>query len=189
VSEIAFFVPGRPQTAGSKSAITKGKGGVPLAKPVIVDSGNRPDKRAWRSDLRDTAAAALRGLGTEWRTDLAMDVLFVIVRKRPAGHLRSGRNAGLLHEWARAERPVTRPDALKIARAAEDALTHVLWDDDSAIVSERLEKVYADQVGLGVKAEGLFVRVRVAGAYDGPAMASTLAVPEPPEFEQLAVGG
>jgi Holliday junction resolvase RusA-like endonuclease len=33
---------------------------------------------------------------------------------------------------------------LKLARAAEDALTQVIWRDDSQIVSEVLLKVYAD---------------------------------------------
>jgi hypothetical protein len=57
---------------------------------------------------------------------------------------------------------------LKLARAAEDALTGVLWLDDSQIVDERISKAYGDDVGLSPRAEGLLLIVTQADAYSGP---------------------
>jgi Holliday junction resolvase RusA-like endonuclease len=45
---------------------------------------------------------------------------------------------------------VTRPDVLKLARAAEDALTGIVWRDDSQIVHETLAKVYGEPERLEV---------------------------------------
>lgn len=173
---LSFWTPGEPKTAGSKTAITRGKGGVPLAKPVVVDSGNRADKRAWRGDLRDAAAAATQLEPDRWPTDDALDVLFVFVRRRPGQHLRTGRAAGVVKDWAVGARPTQRPDGLKLRRAAEDALTGILWADDSMIVDGHDTKAYGDQVGLGVRAEGCLIVVRRAGAYAGPPIIPTLGV-------------
>jgi Holliday junction resolvase RusA-like endonuclease len=175
--ELAFWVPGKPQVAGSKATITKNKDGSTREKPLIVDSGNRPNKRAWRADIRAAAQAAAEFAGGDWPTPDALRVIFVFVRPRPSDHLRSGRSAGQLKDWAAPIRPVKRPDALKYARAAEDALTGVLWVDDAAIVEERLHKAYGDQVGLGVYGEGMLCVVGRAGRYDGPPMVASLAVP------------
>jgi Holliday junction resolvase RusA-like endonuclease len=38
---------------------------------------------------------------------------------------------------------IIKPDTLKLARAVEDALTGVVWTDDSIIVREHLSKDYA----------------------------------------------
>jgi hypothetical protein len=158
--ELDFWVPGKPQTAGSKVTITKGKGGVPLAKPVIVDSGDRGAKRDWRTDLRgkgeDAVFAAPPGI---WPWDGPLEVEFVFVRARPKAHYGTGKNAALLKDSAPIW-PATTPDALKLARAAEDALTGIVWVDDARIVVERLEKSFSDRAGLPRGVEGCRVRVR-----------------------------
>lgn len=162
---VSFFVPGKPLTAGSKSAIP-GKG--PGGRPLIVESGDRKAKSAWRDDVRQ---AAMRALAVDtypaYPTE-AVEVLFTFVTKRPGQHCRTGRFAGQLHPWAMARRPTTRPDALKMARAVEDALTGIVYADDSQIVDERLHKVYGDQAGMDPRAEGLLVVIRPARAYSGP---------------------
>jgi Holliday junction resolvase RusA-like endonuclease len=167
LGELVMWIPGKPQTAGSKTAIVK-----PGQKPRVIESGSdesRARKRTWRGDLKDAGDHAR---GEQWGlnepTFVALDVLFVFVRSRPSEHLRAGRLSGAVKDWAIGLRPVKRPDALKMARAAEDALTGVLWLDDSQIVSERLEKVFGDDVGLDPRAEGLLMVVRQAGRYRGP---------------------
>jgi hypothetical protein len=150
--ELDFWVPGKPQTAGSKSAIP-GKG--PGGRPLVVDSGDRVAKRAWRADLRAKAEDSVFEVDAPagpWPTGEPLAVVFTFVRRRAKSHYGSGANAAVLK--ASAPRwPTTRPDALKLARAAEDALTGILWADDAQIVDERLEKVFGD-------AEGCRVRVR-----------------------------
>lgn len=180
VGELAFFVPGKPQTAGSKSAYVNRHTG----RAVVTESGDKEvkeRKRAWRSDLRDAAERAAEAQPGRWPADdpepgAGIEAMFVFVVKRPSTHLRTGRAAGVVKDWAIRLRPTTRPDALKLGRAAEDALTGILWRDDSTITDERLTKAFGDQVGLGVKAEGLLVVVRRAGSYSGPAVNVTLAV-------------
>lgn len=167
MSEVSFFVPGKPQTAGSKTAFVRG------GKPIVTESGDaesKERKKAWRGDLRDAAAAAAGlGEGEVWaEPEVPLYVRFVELRKRPSTHLTTGRDAGRVKDWATGLRPVSRPDALKIARAAEDALTGILWPDDSQIVAERLDKVFADQAGLDPRAEGMIVVVRPAPEYSGP---------------------
>jgi Holliday junction resolvase RusA-like endonuclease len=39
--------------------------------------------------------------------------------------------------------PVVMPDATKLLRGLEDALTGVVWHDDAQIVSQHVEKRYA----------------------------------------------
>ena len=163
---IEFFVPGRPQTAGSKTAIPTAAGAR------VIEAGSRQSrlaKRSWRGDLRDGANNALDRYqqldGVEWNRLLPMTLIVVIVRKRAATHLRSN---GAVKDWAQDLLPVQRPDTVKQVRAAEDALTGVLWADDSQLVEHYLFKAYGDQCGLTTGAEGMLVQVRVCDSYRGP---------------------
>ena len=56
--ELAFFVAGKVQTAGSKSIVPITKNGQTVGRRV-VESGDRVKKQTWRSDLRDAAAKAI----------------------------------------------------------------------------------------------------------------------------------
>jgi crossover junction endodeoxyribonuclease RusA len=65
---------------------------------------------------------------------------------RPRSHYRTGK---LSHEL-RADAPVLhtgKPDAIKMARAVEDALTGILWNDDAQICAETIEKIYGSKPG------------------------------------------
>ena len=148
---LAFFVPGTPQTAGSKRGFVNPKtGGV-----IITESGTssaKAAKKTWRGDLRDAAAMAIAAIerdADEWPTRAPLAVQFSFVRVRPASHYGSGRNASGLKPSAPAF-PITRPDVLKTARAAEDALTSVLWHDDAQIVDERITKAFGPVEGVDV---------------------------------------
>jgi Holliday junction resolvase RusA-like endonuclease len=171
VTQLVFFVPGRPQTAGSKQAFVNKHTG----RAQVVESGDRDAKAAWRADIQTAASNASKQMipdGTlPWPWDGPLRVSMVFVRNRPAGHFGTGRNAGKMKDGRQALRPVQRPDALKLARAAEDALTGWLWADDSQIVEEHLYKAFPDQVGLQAGAEGLLMSVEAAGEYRGPRLA------------------
>ena len=181
--ELVFYVPGKAQTAGSPDAIPFRRADGTMGVRTVEGGGNprrKAAKQSWRTDLRAAAAGAMAEAGLEmWGRDAALELEFVFVRPRPSAHLRVGRRSGELKPWAADLRPVARPDLLKVARAAEDALSAVVYADDSAIVTERLSKVYGDQVGLSVRAEGVMVRVAPASA--GPSLpgGSLPAVPDP----------
>lgn len=137
------------------------KGGEVAARR-IVESGDRKAKTTWRGDLRDAAEAAMVESAFPMPApDDALALTVVIVRKRPSAHLRTGRNAGVVKDWALGLRPTSRPDTTKLVRAIEDALTGILWRDDSQVVEHRLHKVFGDQFdGRGV--EGVSVEVTLA---------------------------
>jgi Holliday junction resolvase RusA-like endonuclease len=135
---LAFEVVGVPQTAGSKTAFTNPKTG----KAIVVESGDRAAKRTWRGDVRDAAQAAIAQSPDDWWQYAGpVAVSFTFRRARPKGHYGSGRNAGTLKPHA-PRFPTTAPDALKLARSLEDALTGVAYVDDAQIVDEMICKRY-----------------------------------------------
>lgn len=120
---------GDVQPAGSKRAFIN-----PRSGRAIVTDANRKAKD-WKAQVAQHAGEHFHG---ELLTG-PLFVTFTFYRPRLASHYGSGRNEGVLKASAPAY-PTTRPDALKLARGCEDALTGVIWRDDSQIVTELLEK-------------------------------------------------
>ena len=149
---LSFFVPGLPQTAGSKRAFPIARKGVNgeriyTGKNIVVDAN--PKTKDWKARIAHQAELVMdlpvnRQLGL-WSGALAARFTFHL--PRIGGHYRSN---GELKPGVPA-RPTVRPDVLKLTRAAEDALTGVVWFDDSQIVLEVLEKRYSDKPGLLVE--------------------------------------
>jgi Holliday junction resolvase RusA-like endonuclease len=135
---ITFFVPGLPQPGGSKRAFRIGN------KTVVTDAN--PKAKGWKSQVIDAAREAMQGrpLMTE-----ALSVTMTFYLPRPKGHYGSGKNAAKLKASA-PQYPTTKPDALKLARSTEDALTGIVWRDDSQTAWLSLYKRYATDVGIGV---------------------------------------
>jgi hypothetical protein len=162
VPVLSFFVAGKPQTAGSKTGFVNKHTG----KVVVTDGGDseaRARKREWRTDVRAAAELAIAEIG--WRKpdpEVALWLRIAVVRARPSGHLGTGRNAGVVKDSKRSLRPTARPDTVKIVRAAEDALTKLVWHDDSQVVSHILDKVFGDQWDGNPYTEGLRVNVGLA---------------------------
>jgi hypothetical protein len=140
-----FIVYGQAKPGGSKKAFVHPHTGRPV---VVEDSKNKP----WRQEVAGAALEALQALDSWHETagplfaDEALAVVFTFVRPRPLGHYGA---SGAVRSSAPAH-PVTRPDVLKLARAAEDALTGIVWRDDSQIVHETLVKVYGEPERLEV---------------------------------------
>jgi Holliday junction resolvase RusA-like endonuclease len=114
--------------------------GLPSKRWVIVDDCKT--SAAWKYNVRWHVKAWLLehkppvSLPVTCAVDLSLKFWF----QRPDSHyaMRRGQPRGL-----RRSAPVfrrKRPDVLKLARAVEDALTGIVWRDDSQIVSERLWK-------------------------------------------------
>lgn len=137
MSVLSFVVYGRPQPAGSKKAFQHPSTG----RIVVTDDAKK--SRPWKNEVAETALAALdevgRLNGTLLEGPLNLHVVFHLAR--PKGHHGSGRNEGVVKASAPAY-PAVKPDATKLVRAVEDALTGVVWRDDAQIVSQQIHKIY-----------------------------------------------
>ena len=136
--EIArFTVQGDPKPGGSKSY----KGMSKAGKAIIVDAckGNK----SWRESVKWAGFEAYQG---ELIRNTAIQLEITFLKTRPQSHFGSGRNADKLKASA-PSKPLTRPDATKLTRSTEDALTGVIWYDDSLITDQHIYRRYADRPG------------------------------------------
>lgn len=135
---ITFHVPGIPQTAGSKRAfVIPGKNGG-KARAIVTDTN--PRGKDWRATIQQVAAEHFtEPMEGPLRVSLGFGLL------RPKGH--SGKR-GL--KPSAPSHPAVKPDLIKLARCAEDALTGLAWQDDAQIVDEHLTKDYAASPGMRV---------------------------------------
>lgn len=138
---IHFTVPGVPAPGGSKKAFAHPKTG----KIVVLDDAR--DNAGWRARVAVFARRAMEG--REPLTD-PLQLVIVFRMPRPKRHYGTGRNAGELKPWARSARPATKPDVTKLIRAAEDAMTGIVWRDDALVVEQLASKVYGEDVGMDV---------------------------------------
>lgn len=165
---VEFEVPGKCEPQGSTTAfVPLDKRGYPLARggrrsdgsyrhgSVIVNiTSDNPALKRWRKGV---AAAAV----SVWKQPVLKDVSLMLeldfYLKRPEGHWGTGRNAHLLKDSAPAA-PLVVPDVDKITRAIFDALTGVVYSDDSRVTLGIMEKRYAVP---SVEGDGVGVRVAV----------------------------
>lgn len=141
-------VRGLPAPQGSKRHVGKG---------VMVESSKHV--KPWREAVKH---AALEVVGDDFQPlDGPLLVSMVFSFARPKGHFGTGRNAGVLRAGAPLF-PCGKPDLSKLARATEDALTGVVWVDDSRVVEyELLAKRYAGgPEGDVLVGPGCVIRVR-----------------------------
>ena len=130
---ITFFVPGTPKPAGSKRGFLHRATG----RVLVVDACAK--SKDWKHDVGMIASQhrpneLLAG---------PLRVIFAFRMLRPKGHYGSGKNAGVVKASA-AKYPTTKPDALKLARGVEDAMTGIIYRDDSQIVIELIYKTYVN---------------------------------------------
>lgn len=132
---IQFFVPGIPAPGGSKRYVGR----------IIEDCKRTP---GWRDAVASEAVRAMAGK-PPIRSGVPITVKVVFHMPRPMGHYRK---SGLLKAssplW-----PVTRPDATKLWRSAEDALKGIVWMDDAQVMDQHVVKKYAGDGHPGVTVE------------------------------------
>lgn len=143
---LTMDVSGKPEPAGSKNAFVplNRKTREPFRRPnggvVVSVIDNNPKAKGWQAAVADAATAAMAGREP---TSGAVSVVLTFRVARPKGHFGSGKNEEVLKGSA-PKWPVSKPDVLKLARAVEDALTGIVYVDDSQIVVETLRKEYGD---------------------------------------------
>lgn len=138
---ITFTVYGTAQTAGSKRAFPFKKQDGSLGVRVSDDN---PKGRSWKHTVAYSAREVFRG--ELLSAPLAVTMRFY--RPRPANHF--GKR-GLNKTGLNAHSPATRPDVLKLARCAEDALTGIVFRDDAQIVEEHLFKHWGEPSRLEIE--------------------------------------
>lgn len=147
---IEFTVLGKPITQGSKQAFVRG------GRAVIVDVSNKatktmPAKRLdkWRDQVAGAARVEMASV-CPWPGPIRLDLEFVL--PRPKSHYTK---AGVFTKSA-PHHHVTKPDRGKLARAVEDAMSGIVYGDDSQIMAGETTKRYAARGGY----PGVVIRVR-----------------------------
>jgi Holliday junction resolvase RusA-like endonuclease len=125
---VEFTVYGTPAPAGSKKAVPMG------GRWGVIDDSKR--SRPWKNDVAQQAGLAMAG---HEMLRGPIEVLFRFFVRRPKGHF--GKR-GLMPSAP--AYPAKKPDVLKLARAVEDALSGVVYNDDAQIVHELLVKEYGE---------------------------------------------
>lgn len=133
---IEFTVYGKAEPAGSKRAfVIPGKNGA-KGRAIVTDANAK--SRPWKSCVSDAAMAAYRGpLLTG-----PLSVAITFYQVRPKSHYGSGENSNTV-KCSSPNYPTNKPDVLKLARGVEDALTGIIYRDDSQICEEKIFKGYS----------------------------------------------
>lgn len=138
--EIKFFVPGIPAPGGSKKAFYNPK----TKKISVVDDCKR--NKPWRERVASFAYNHRPDNLIACAIDLSVD----FIMPRPKSHYGVGRNCDKLKPSA-PKFCTKKPDATKLLRALEDALTGMIWRDDSQIVKQTVRKHWGEKPGALVK--------------------------------------
>jgi crossover junction endodeoxyribonuclease RusA len=160
MTTLELVVYGRPAPQGSKRHVGGGR---------MIESSKHV--KPWRDDVKAAAEALLAGQRPWAPLNAPLIVRMVFTTSRPRSHYRTGRNAHLLRDNAPA-RPHGKPDASKLIRSTEDALTDAgLWRDDALVVEyERAAKVYAGEDPEALDRPGARITIRLLA---GPTTTAT----------------
>jgi len=134
--EISFFVPGVPATAGSKRGFVNPKNG----RVIITESCKK--SKPWRERVMSCARDVYDG--PVLQGPIFLEIQFHM--PRPRSHFGTGKRANVLKDSAPLYH-TNKPDRTKMLRALEDALTGVIWRDDTQVVGGEVSKVYAATPG------------------------------------------
>lgn len=165
---VTFVALGVPGPSGSKRALRHRYTG----KIVLIDSGGART-RAWRSTVAAAARAAMKDIDS-----LEPPYYLAIEFRMPRPQCHFNKAGELLPgaPWV----PVVKPDLTKLLRATEDALTGIVWADDSLVVETYVSKTYALSSAAGARITVCHVEsksgknksnIQRAAFFDGSALA------------------
>lgn len=159
---IKIVVSGKCEPRGSKIAVAlydrvieDGKvainpeSGKPKMKPrldkhgrvLLLPKDDNPRSDGW---MRKVNKAARQVMQNRRPLEGPIELTLRFYLARPQYHFGTGRNAGVVKDRYRHARHIVKPDRLKLARAVEDALSTVLYADDSQTVGGPVDKFYCD---------------------------------------------
>lgn len=158
---ISIDVSGTPASKGSMRAMMVG--GRPMAIPG-GSSKNQRELNAWTRDVKRDVAAAIGDRAGPMFVDLPLEVVLLFKLARPSGQIgkKGVKTSAPAH-------PAVKPDIDKLARATLDALTGLLFDDDSRIVVLTIIKQFAATNALAESGHtGAVITVRPVPPLQGP---------------------
>ncbi len=144
--QIQFFVPGTARPGGSKRAFMNKRSG----KICVVEDCR--DNKNWRADIQ-TRFLQAQGMSFG-RSPVQLELQFFF--QRPKSHYGTGKKA----ECVKSSAPhyhAQKPDATKLIRAVEDALTGLAWHDDAQVCRQIVEKHWC---GPGTLMPGVWIRIQ-----------------------------
>ena len=119
---------GKAQPAGSKRAF------VHNGRAIVTDANK--NSRPWKNDVAQAAADAMDG-GELLEGPLSLYVTFF--EPRPKAHFGARGLKPSAPPW-----PTKKPDATKLLRGVEDAMSGVVYRDDAQIVEQHVYKEYGE---------------------------------------------
>ena len=134
--EWRFVVSGKAQPGGSKRAFYNKRTG----RSVIVDAN--PKAKAWQGII---AAEARKAMGSEPPLSGPLRMCLVFYLDRPRSHYKTGKKGMEFTEKlakGAPEYPIYKPDTTKLVRCFEDAMTGIVYEDDTQIVWQEAWKRY-----------------------------------------------
>lgn len=140
---LSFFAAGVPAPGGSKKSFVSASTG----KMVVLDTCKR--NKPWRQVVAGAARETLVVEGLRFPLTAPLGVSFAFTFPRPRLHHGRGRLACRV-KLSAPSYPAVRPDLTKIVRSTEDALTSIVWKDDSQIVRQWASKDYGPVPGVRV---------------------------------------
>lgn len=143
-TELSFFVEGHPAPKGSMKAFAFKRKNGKLGASVTHDNKRTSP---WSATVAAAACTAMDGNSASTHP---MHVEIKFSMARPKSHIK--KRGGL-----RSSAPslhTNRPDIDKLARLVLDAMTRVVWKDDSQVCSLAVTKLYSDNPGVKVSVWG-----------------------------------
>lgn len=137
MNELIFFIPGKPAPGGSKTGFYNKK----LNRVMMTPASKKT--KPWMQAVAATVRSEYDGPLLEG--PLRLDMQFRILR--PKSHYGTGKNANVIKDRLLLSFPTVKPDLTKLVRATEDALTGVLFKDDTQVVSGIYSKIYCIRDG------------------------------------------
>lgn len=125
MTRVAFDVAGTPITQGSARAIVHRSTG----RAVLIQD-KRSELHQWRQSIAQAAQDARNGEFADRGVPVSVFLLFGLQKPKSTPK--------------RVETPTTKPDIDKLIRAALDALTGVVFADDSQVSQVTASKTYAE---------------------------------------------
>lgn len=138
---ISFFVAGKAAPGGSKSGFYNKKLGRVMMTPASKKT------KPWMNTVTAVAGEHYRGKLIDCPVCLTMEFRML----RPKGHYCK---SGLSKKGRETPYPTVKPDLTKLIRSTEDALTGVIWRDDTCVCKQQTSKVYVD------RDPGVFIEVK-----------------------------